>query len=62
MTTDSTFEPDGGLIDKIPSGSPEIYSGTEAKVSPSVLPAKDNSKKANDRKNTIFLILYYTNL
>ena len=34
MTTDSTFEPDGDSIDRRPSGSPDIYNGTEAKVSP----------------------------
>ena len=56
ITTDSTFEPDGESIDKVPSGSPEIYKGTEAKVSPSALLAKNNSKNAHDRNNPIFFI------
>ena len=56
ITTDSTFEPDGESIDKVPSGSPEIYIGTEAKVSPSALLAKNNSKNAHDRNNPIFFI------
>ena len=43
-------------MDRTPSGSPDIYNGTEAKVSPSTLLTKNNNKNANDRNNPIFFI------
>ena len=61
IVTDSTLDPDGSSIDKVPSGSPEIYNGTGEKVSPSD-PLAKNNKKANDRNNPIFFIFYCTNL
>ena len=55
-TTDSTFEPEGESIDKRPSGSPDMYNGTEAKVSPWAPLPKNNNKNANDRNIPIFFI------
>tara|TARA_B100001996_G_C18238921_1_gene430598 strand:- start:331 stop:492 length:162 start_codon:yes stop_codon:yes gene_type:complete len=50
-------ELEGELIDNTPSGSPEIYKGTEAKVSPSTLLDNTRKKKASDRKKPIFFII-----
>ena len=46
-------------MDKSPSGSPEMYKGTEANVSPSTLLDRNNSKIASDSNIPILFIFLH---